>query len=85
MDCSKAEYNHKAIVELMCYSDKFIFGFKKKQEKNMHFSLRRMPLNIPISLLVNSNKQPHSDYIKHNMNIAHVLFVDIVVGEPVEE
>ena len=80
MNCQKSEEYHEAIVELVGYADKLIFCLKKKQCEYVHFTV----VILAEGCFVDADEEPHSDYIDKCVNIAHVLFCDVVVCQVIK-
>ena len=51
----------------------------------MHFPLRWVASIGTVSFLVDFNEQPHSENVQDNMDVTHVVLVDVEVCEPIEK
>ena len=51
----------------------------------MHFPLRWVASIGAVSFLVDFNEQPHSENVQDNMDVTHVVLVDVEVCQPVEK
>ena len=80
--CQQSKHDHKTVIKLMSHSNELVLRLEQQHYENVHFGTSWFVFH---SFFVNSNNKPHPEDVKDNMNITHIVFVDIKAGDPVKE